>query len=69
MGPFAGALCLLEVLKPVAKSIYNAKLSGRHQTEAGQAAAQLVESDLELDNHLQDAWWALLAQQILGSSA
>ena len=56
MGPFAGALCLLEVLKPVAKSIYDAKLKGKHQKEASMAAAQLVDSDLELDNHLEDAW-------------
>lgn len=56
MGPFAGALCLLEVLKPVAKSIYDAKLRGKHQKEASLAAAQLVDSDLELDNHMEDAW-------------
>ena len=56
MGPFAGALCLLEVLKPVAKSIYNAKLNDRHQMEASKATAQLADSDLELDGHLEDAW-------------
>lgn len=56
MGSFAGALCLLEVLKPVAKSIYNAQLNSRHAREASQAAAQMVDSDLELENHLEDAW-------------
>lgn len=56
MGAFAGALCLLEVLKPVAKSIYDAKLNGRHQREASQKVAHLVDSDLELDNFHDDAW-------------
>lgn len=56
MGPFAGALCLLEVLKPVAKKLYNTRLNGRLQQAASQAAAQMVDSDLELENHYEDAW-------------
>ena len=56
MGAFAGALCLLEVLKPVAKSFYKGKLYGKRQQEASLAAAQYVDNDLELDAHETDSW-------------
>ena len=52
MGPFAGGLCLLEVLKPAARSIYNGGLDSRQQQAISQAAVELLDSDLDLD----DAW-------------
>lgn len=56
MGAFAGALCLLEMLKLVAKSFYNTKVYGKRQQEASLAAAQYVDADLELEDRAGDAW-------------
>ena len=56
MGPVAALLCLSEVLKPIAKSIYKAKLYGQRQLEVRAAAANYVDDDLDIDNLQGDSW-------------
>ena len=58
MGPVAALLCLSEVLKPIAKSIYKAKLCGQRQLEVRAAAANYVDDDLDIDNLQGDSWRA-----------
>lgn len=52
----AAAICLLEVLKPISKSVYKARLYGKRQADVSAAAANYVDDYLDLDDLHEDAW-------------
>lgn len=56
MGVMPAAICLLETLKPTADNMYKAKLYGKQQEEASQAASNYIDFDLDIHDAKQDAW-------------
>ena len=56
LGAFAAAICLTEVLKPAAHSMYTAKLHGMRLEAAKAQAARAVDEDLDLLDDQDDDW-------------
>lgn len=56
MGVYAGALCLLEVLKPAARKA-NAQPQKKKQEKGNSYASRYIDSDLELSDMEDDSWY------------